>query len=228
MFSPLPRKTGLSHLTVGRKRPSSTRRFRPEVTCLEDRVVPSTFAEVELNNTIGTANVVTVPANDILTTAPADWLAISGSIASGSDVDFYRFTLSNPSGVFFDLHSRDTGLSTTLDSILTLFNANGVAVPNGSNDDGYDFEGFPVPTTSKSDASSPDSSLYVDLAAGTYFLQVSSYNDTTGAYQLHILADPNYTSAVPALDSNPGAGDNRQQDHRRGQAPQFPGLRQGL
>src|SRR5262245_44899061 len=97
------------------------RRFLPELLGLEDRIVPSTFNEVEPNNTAATANVVTVDTGDILSTLPSNWLQISGSIGAAADADYFRFTLAARSGVFFDIDSRETGLSTTLDSLLTLY-----------------------------------------------------------------------------------------------------------
>src|SRR5262249_52109500 len=102
-------------------RRGARRPVRPRVLCPEGRIVPSTFTELELNNTIGTANLVSVPTGDILGTTSTDWLNINGSVASGTDADTYRFTLGSKAGVFFDIHSRDMGLSTTLDSILSLF-----------------------------------------------------------------------------------------------------------
>ena len=50
------------------------------------------------------------------------------------------------------MDSRDNGLSTTLDSVLTVFNSSGATVL-GSNDNGYDFEGFAIPAISTADAS---------------------------------------------------------------------------
>jgi len=177
------------------------------VETLEDRLVLSTFAEVEPNNTIATANIVNIATGDIVTTKPADWLIISGSIAAGADSDYYQFTINNPSGVFFDIDSRDTGLSTTLNSTLAVFDSTGAAVPNGTNNDGYDFQGFNVPTSSVPSATSFDSSLYLDLKAGTYTVRVNGFGATTGNYQLKLLADSNYTTTPPVLNSLPGAAD---------------------
>lgn len=183
-------------------------RARPALEDLEGRVVPSSVTETEPNNTPATANAVTPGLGDVVTTAPQDWLTINGSVGSNTDLDYYQFTLTSRSGVFFDIDSRDTGLSTTLDSILTLFAANGTTVVD-SNDDGYDFEGFNAPLSSSSDATSLDSSLYVDLAPGTYFIRVESFNSaSSGNYQLRILADTNYSSAPPVLNSRPGAADS--------------------
>src|SRR5262245_23383731 len=103
MVSLLGMKRHFRHLFSNPTRQSSRRRFRPELLCLEDRVVPSLLAEVELNNTTAAANAVSMPTGDVLTTAPADWLAINGSISGGADVDYYRFTLDSRAGVFFDV-----------------------------------------------------------------------------------------------------------------------------
>lgn len=180
--------------------------YRPQLVPLEDRIVPSTFTEVEPNNTPATANVVTVDTGDILTTQPANWLQINGGIGSTSDLDYFRFTLATRSGVFFDIDSRDIGLSATLNTTLVLYDANGTTVLD-SNTDGYDFEGFAAPLTGVSSALSPDSSLYRDLNAGTYYIRVSQAGGTTGNYYLRILADSSYSSTVPVFASLPGAPD---------------------
>lgn len=172
---------------------------------LEDRLVPSTFTEVEPNNTAATANAVTIATGDIITTKPSDWLIINGAITSG-DEDFYQFTLASRAGVFFDIDSRDTGLSTTLNSNLQVFDSTGVT-QLGNNNDGYDFQGFAVPTTSTPNASSFDSSLYLDLNPGTYVVRVSGFQNTTGNYELRLLADAVYSAAPPTLNSFAGAAD---------------------
>ncbi|MGE3806572.1 MAG: choice-of-anchor Q domain-containing protein, partial [Gemmataceae bacterium] len=198
MFSKLGRK----HFS----RSQLTKMARPHLEALEQRVVPSVLAEVEANDSTATANAITVAIGDILTTQPGDWLTITGSISSATDQDYFQFTLAASSGVFFDIDSRETGLSASLDSLLDVFDSAGTAVPGGSNNNGFDFEGFPAPSGITATAS-PDSSLYLDLAAGTYYVRVSASSGTTGSYHLRILADTNYASTVPALDSNPGAAD---------------------
>ena len=152
-------------------------------------------SEVEPNDTAATANIVTLPSTGAL--------IVSGGISTAADVDYYRFTLAARSGVFFDIDSRETGLSTTLNSVLDLLDAAGTTID--SNDNGFDFDtGLPAqnaqPTTT-----SADSALYADLAPGTYLIAVSSAGNTTGNYQLRITADSSYTNAPPALNSNPTA-----------------------
>ena len=139
------------------------------------------------------------------TTAAADWLIVQGSVGSGTDADYFAFTLSAASGVFFDLDSRDVGLSTTLDTLLALYDSTGAAIPGASNDDGYDFEGFAVPNASSGSATSRDSSLYVDLAAGTYAIRVTSPSNTTGNYNLRPLAASTYSASPPVFHSNAAA-----------------------
>ncbi|MFH1919863.1 MAG: hypothetical protein ABIP48_08270 [Planctomycetota bacterium] len=147
-----------------------------------------------------------MPTGDILTTTADNWLTISASIADGTDDDFFSFTLGAASGVFFDIDSRDVGLSNSLDSQLRLYNSvGGAAIAN--DDDGYDFEGFDQPAASTGDATSLDSSLYRDLGAGTYWVQVDGVGATTGDYYLRILADTDYAAAVPVFNSNAGATD---------------------
>src|SRR5439155_868324 len=83
------------------------------------------------------SNAVTLPPNTRTN--------ISGAVNTGTDLDYFRFDLTARSGVFFDIDSREIGLSTTLDTSLTLYAADGTTVLD-SNDNGYDFDtGFPAP-----------------------------------------------------------------------------------
>ncbi len=160
--------------------------------------------EVEPNNSAATAETVTVPVVDILTATAASWVEVPGTIGA-ADVDFYRVVLSARSGLFVDIDSRDIGLSTTLDSVVeVLSSTQNVLV---TNDDGWDFEGFAAPTTSRFTPSSLDSSLYADLAAGTYFIRVTGGTGSQGDYRLRMLADNGYTTTVPTFSSLPGAAD---------------------
>ena len=159
------------HLTrlAGVPRRARTGSSRLRIEALEDRAVPAVIAEVEPTDTFGTAQAVPIATGDVTTTAPADWLTIVGSVGTGADNDYYAFTLTAAAGVFFDVDARDTGLSATLDSVLTLFNSGGTAVSGAANDDGYDFEGFAVPNASSgsatSDAACPSKSRYRVSAA---------------------------------------------------------------
>lgn len=193
---------------IGKKytRPIQRRR-NLVVEVLENRLVPSTFAEVEPNNTIATANAVTIATGDVLTTSADDWLTITGAIAPAADNDFFQFTIGAASGVFFDIDSFDIGLSATLNSTLSVFDSTSTLVPDGNNNNGYDFQGFAAPTSNLPGAASPDSSLYLDLAPGTYTVRVAGFMGTTGAYQLRLLADSSYTSSVPTFNSSAGAAD---------------------
>ncbi len=182
-------------------------RSRLCVELLENRTLPSSYTEVEPNNTPATANLVTVPTGDVLIAQADDWLNIGAAIASSSDVDYFRLTLTSRSGLFFDIDSRETALSTTLDSVVTVYDGSGTTIL-GSNDDGYDFDtGYPAPAFRTGTSPALDSSLYLDLNAGTYYVRVSSFSATTGDYGLRLLADPNYSSTVPVFQSNPGAAD---------------------
>lgn len=172
---------------------------------LEDRTTPSVVFEAEPNNTVATANVVTMATGDVLTTDPADWTVVQGSISPNSDRDFIRFTLSQPAGVFFNIDSRDVGMSASLDSVIDVFDGTGFNLV-GANDDGYDFALFAPPATPASSATSPDSALYLELAAGTYNVRVTSFGGATfGAYQLRLLADVGVSASAPSFSSLPGA-----------------------
>lgn len=172
---------------------------------LERRDVPSTFAEIEPNNVVFFPNDVTMPAGDVLVAPAADWLTILGAVGTATDRDCYRFTLTNPSGVFLNLDSRETGLSTTLDAVLDVYNSSG-SLLLGSNDEGYDLEAFVPPVQGVATATTPDSSLYLDLAAGTYIIRVTSFQSATaGNYHLRVLADGGYGVAAPVFASRPAA-----------------------
>jgi hypothetical protein len=151
--------------------------------------------ESEPNNSAATANSVSLAANTRT--------VIDGSISTGTDLDYYTFTLSSRAGVFLDIDSREIGLSSTLDTVLTLYTSTGTQLD--SNDNGYDFDtGYPAPVQ-QPDSTTADSALYRDLAAGTYVVRVSSVSSTTGSYKLKILADTGYSTTVPTYNSNPGA-----------------------
>src|SRR5262249_5822926 len=98
---------------------------------LNDGRPKTTQNQSEPNNTSGTANTANTSNNGLT--------EINGSISSGSDVDFFKVTLSARTGLFLDIDSRETGLSTTLNSIVTLFQADGTTQV-GTNDNGYDFD----------------------------------------------------------------------------------------
>jgi hypothetical protein len=174
------------------------------VEALEKRQLLAVVVEVEANDTQATSQAVTVATGDILTTAASDWLTIKGNISTSSDSDFYTFTLASRSGVFFDIDAQEGGLGSSLNSFLEVFDGSETSV--GSNNDGYDFEGFAAPIIS-GDAASSDSSLYLELEAGTYAVSVRNATDTSGDYVLRILADDNFSGIVPVIESNNGAAD---------------------
>src|SRR5262245_4351272 len=157
---------------------------RPQLTLLERRDTPSTYQEVEPNNLVFTPNDVTIATGTILSSASSDWLTVLGNISSVSDRDYFRFTVTSPSGVFLNLNSRDSGLSSTLDAVLDVYDSTGGTVI-GTNDQGYDFDNFVAPVTSVASATSPDPSLYVDLSPGTYIVRVMSFQSASlGTYEL--------------------------------------------
>jgi hypothetical protein len=179
-------------------------RFRPCVTALEDRLVLSTFTEVEPNDLPAQANTVVIAEKSIIDAVPSDWLEISATTDPATDVDWFEFTLDadfTKYGVFFDIDSRDTRLSATLDSFVAVYDGGGVNLL-ASNNNGYDFEGFVVPNTAGEDSAlSFDSSLYFELAPGTYQIRVTALNNTAGPYRLRLLADSNFATTVPVLNS---------------------------
>lgn len=181
-------------------------RYKLRLDSLEERTVPTVIQEIEVNDTPLAAQPVVLAQGDVVSLPSDDWLTIVGSIGSNTDLDFYRFTLNGDRGVFFDIDSLETGVSTGLDAVLNLYDSTALNILTA--DDGYDFEGFDPPTGSVSTFMSLDSSMYADLPAGTYYVSVNSYvNGSTGNYHLRILADPNYTAAPPALHSDASAND---------------------
>ena len=161
--------------------------------------VSGAIAESEPNNTPGTADVVPITADPTI---------VSASMGYG-DTDYFTFTLPSRSGVFFDTESREAGLSTILDTRLTLFGADGTSFI-AQNDDGRDFDTLSLRETLDTPLEFGDSALYADLAAGTYVLQVFSWanpGDPVDPYQLKVTANSSFTSTVPAFNSRPGAAD---------------------
>ena len=154
------------------------------------------LVESEPNNTAASATPLA---------AIAEPVTVAAAVGATGDVDFYAFTLGQRSGVFFDLDSRDVGLSASLNGVLTLYN--GAGTTNlGSNDNGYDFDTFALSDTSAT-SPSQDASLYRDLGPGAYVVRVSGVSGTAGAYRLKVRADPLYGSTVPLFESLPGAAD---------------------
>ncbi|MEA2734927.1 MAG: trimeric autotransporter adhesin, partial [Humisphaera sp.] len=170
-------------------------RYQSEM--LERRLLLS-VAESEPNNTPAAANVVSVTA-----AAPT---IVTGTMGYADD-DFFRFTLSARSGVFFDIDSREAGISTALDTRIVLYANDGTTLI-AQNDDGRDFDTLALAETSDTPLEFGDSALYADLAAGTYVMKVFSWS-SAGApvepYQLKITANASFTSSIPVFNSIPGA-----------------------
>ena len=193
--------------------------FRLRIESLEDRTDPSTFIEVEPNNSFADANLVTVPTGDILTTPATDWLTIQGARSTAKDNDYYTFTLTQRAGVFFDIDSPVHTLTSGLQTVLTLYNSSQTQID--TNTSGYDFDEFNVPETPTLGPFIPpqptgvhfDSSLYRDLQPGTYFIRVTPGTNITGNYNLRILADTTYTASPPVFNSLPGATDTLYLDY---------------
>lgn len=114
-----------------------------------------TWAEVgDAGNTLLTANDIVGPTGDNLTN-------ITGTIASGSDFDLFRFSITNPT--LFSASTVGTVGSLT-DTQLFLFNANGFGV--AANDDSVGFRStLPV-----------GNALYATLQPGDYFIAISGFD----------------------------------------------------
>jgi large repetitive protein len=183
---------------------------------LEDRTVPTTIPEVEPNDTFALPQVVSsIPTGDILTTPANDWLTIQGSITGPSggatNLDYYKFTLTQRAGVFFDIDAPGSHPEGGLQTGLRLFDGNNTQI--SFNDFGYDFEEFSVPETAILAPEWEDSALYADLQPGTYAIQVRAWNFRPGNYDLRILADATYASSPPVFNSNPTATDTLYMDY---------------
>ena len=98
---------------------------------------------------------------------------MAGAIASGTDADYFTFTLTQQT----DLLVWTTG---ALDTVGELQDSSGTELV--SNDDNPDAEDDPL-------ASAPSNFfLWKTLAAGTYYIKVTSYGGTTGSYILRTRA----------------------------------------
>ncbi|HVK08484.1 MAG TPA: Ig-like domain-containing protein, partial [Gemmataceae bacterium] len=205
---------------LSRVAPPHRLRFEP----LEDRTNPVTIPEFEPNDTFAAAQTVTVPTGDILTTPAADWLTIQGGIngstGSATNLDYYKFTLTQRAGVFFDIDTAVHTLQNGLQTELRLYDASQVQIDQ--NTWGFDFDDFEAPATTTNAPAVPpyantsvhfDPSLYRDLQAGTYYIRVHAWNFNPGNYNLRLLADTTYTATPPLFSSNPGAADTLYMDY---------------
>ncbi len=168
---------------------------------------PDSDGDLEIFELRGTHDIVNViQQND-----RAAWSSRFGNIGVSGEVDSWFFTLDERAGVFIDIDAHDVPIPLvpgTLNSEIyieqLLENDLIVDVPNAINDDGFDFEGFSLPdrnVTSISELGLQDSSLYVELEAGAYFVKVRGTNNTVGTYELRMLADTHFDSTVPVLNS---------------------------
>src|SRR5687768_10232687 len=106
------------------------RAARATLEQLERRALLSgAMNEAEPNDAIATANSVPISATPTV---------VNGTIAGTSDVDYFSFTLAERRGVFLDVDSSETGLSSDLDSELELLTGAGAQI--ALNDDGRDFD----------------------------------------------------------------------------------------
>ena len=152
------------------------------------------LSENESNDSFATAESISVPEAELLTASDGDWLTIDGSIGATTDVDYFEFTLTADTSVIIDIEANDAGIS-WLDSQLTVYDGSQSQVAGGYIDDTFGFGDFTTPYTTKY---SPyvneflDPALHLDLSAGTYFIKVDNSsvdNESTGVYQLRLLAD---------------------------------------
>jgi len=125
------------------------------------------FFERESNGTAGTADAVGVPR-----------VTIHGAINPGTDQDWFRFTLNGTTDVMLQTFDAGGTACAGIDTIVTLYRADGSTVI-ASNDDGG------LPRCSLIDpAGVPAVRL---LAAGTYYARVTSYvNTVIDGYVLRI------------------------------------------
>src|SRR6476659_3546348 len=144
------------------------------------------IAEVEPNDTPGTAN-----ALGAATTVRV----VSGSITSGN-ADYFQFTA--PAGARL-WALVDTGASTTShDSVLTLFAADGTSVIEMDDDDGLANN---CDATVEGTQGSTIAGRTL-TAGGTYFLKVEGFDvDAISAYKLFVLATTSSTAEAESNDT---------------------------
>ncbi len=155
------------------------------------------FQETEPNDSPATSN----PINPM----EGERFTIQGTIDDMNDFDGFVFTITQRSGIFFDVDSFETGLAQNLDTLLFLAvqNGNNITVTHAS-DAGYDFDtGFPFPF-GVTDIFVDDPALYVELNPGTYHIVIGPFAGS-GDYEINIDISTNFSSTVPAFETNPGA-----------------------
>ena len=158
----------------------------------QSAATPGAVAESEGNDSLATADVIALDPGGT---------AVVGTLADADDLDYFRISLAERSGLFVDIDARETGPS-LLDSTVAVYDAGGEQL--GYNDDGYDFEGFGLSETSRT-GTSLDSSLYLDLDAGDYYVLVDGWGGSSGEYELKLRAEAGYEARPPVLANLPGA-----------------------
>ncbi len=114
----------------------------------------------------------------------SDQVSVGGVIAmSADDVDFYRFTLTQDATVYFDIDMAGSGGASDFDAQLSLFAEDGtqIVLPQLSTDPdeaGADDDGsvFALDVEDPTGFHGTDPFFDIDLAAGTYYVAVSSWN----------------------------------------------------
>jgi hypothetical protein len=204
-------RKSLSHLRALRRKARRASSAHPALEALETRLLPTiNVADPSLlvrettadNDTAASAQEIHAVDARLYNTPKENWLTVVGSMAPGfnADSDYYKIKLDKPAALIIDV---DNAKVPALESSLTLYDANNTlllsARPGKNN---LDFFTSQIGT---------DPSLYYDLPAGSYFIQVragfdANFDPYAGDYVLRVLTDSVYTSTVPIFDSDPRPG----------------------
>ncbi len=127
-------------------------------------------AETESNNTSGTAN------------GPVgSGVAVSGSVSSSTDVDFFSFT---------------TGSVGTISVSL--------AIGTSADLDWYLYDAGLVERAKGYTTANPETGSYANAPAGTYYIKVNGYNGATSAYTLNVTYPGTVSNSVTVTAPNGG------------------------
>ncbi len=142
-------------------------KYYVEVSAFNDRTIGTYNLEVQAGSSDDHSNSLNASATNIVLSGSGRGFAF-GTLESNSDVDVFRIDITSSRLVTIDVGQNG---SPGLDTYLRLYNSSGQEV--ASNDDG---------------GINSNSRLSLNLAAGRYYIQVTSYNSASrGAYSVSVV-----------------------------------------
>ena len=145
------------------------------VTTIFELTATSGAGSVTATFNVANAPGETEPNNDVASANPITTGGVGGEITDATDVDYFSITVG--AGGNITAETSDGAGDCGFDTLITLYSLTGtIATALGSNDDGG------AGLCSRIDPATDD--FAVDLAAGTYYIEVRAYGMTGGVYTL--------------------------------------------